>query len=110
MCHLLFEKIILLTKLLHIKCVKFIFYIHKIIGFRTSQSKPTYKILPWHRHLLAGLLPWRLRFAPGSVHVGSVVETVLQFSPVNIIPLELHSHVSPGGMNNKPDGGHSSET
>jgi hypothetical protein len=45
-------------------------------------------------------------FAPGSVHVGFVVDKValgqgflgvLQFAPVRIIPPWLHTHVSPGG-------------
>jgi hypothetical protein len=44
-------------------------------------------------------------FAPSSVHVGFVVGkvelrqiflSILQFYPVNIIPTELHTYISPG--------------
>jgi hypothetical protein len=49
--------------------------------------------VPWLRSLVAGLSPRRPGFAPGSIHVGLVVEKVslgqaflrvLRFSPVNI--------------------------
>jgi hypothetical protein len=51
------------------------------------------------RRLVAGLSPRRLRFDPGSVHVGFVVDKVvlgqvfprvLRFSLVNVIPPVLH--------------------
>jgi len=51
--------------------------------------------VPWLRRLVAGLSPRRPGFAPGSVHVGFVVDKValgqvflrvLRFSPVSIIP------------------------
>jgi hypothetical protein len=49
--------------------------------------------VPWFRSLVAGLSPRRPGFAPGSIHVGFVVDKValgqvflrvLRFSPVNI--------------------------
>jgi hypothetical protein len=49
--------------------------------------------VPWLRSLVAGLSPRRAGFAPGSIHVGFVVDKValgqvflpvLRFSPVNI--------------------------
>jgi hypothetical protein len=52
----------------------------------------------WLKRLVAGLSSWRPRFAPVSVHVKIVVDTValgqisfrlLRFSPVNIIPPSL---------------------
>jgi hypothetical protein len=60
--------------------------------------------MPWLQRLVAGLPPWRPEFAPGSVHVGFVVDKaavgqvflrVLRFSHANIIPPLLHTHLSP---------------
>jgi hypothetical protein len=57
------------------------------------------KAVPWLRRLVAGLLPRRPGFDPGSVHVRFVVEKValgqvfprvLRFSAVNFIPPVLH--------------------
>jgi hypothetical protein len=50
------------------------------------------RVVPWLRSLVAGLSPRRPGFAPGSIHVGCVVDKValrqvflrvLRFSPVN---------------------------
>jgi hypothetical protein len=49
-------------------------------------------VVPLLRSLVAGLSPWRPRFAPGSIHVGFVVDKValgqvflrVRFSPVSI--------------------------
>jgi hypothetical protein len=58
-------------------------------------------------------------FAPGSVHVGFVVNKValgqcllqvLLVSPVNSIRLWLNTSIPSGGMNNRPAAGRSSET
>jgi hypothetical protein len=58
----------------------------------------------WLRRLVAGLSPRRPGFAPGSVHVGILVDKlalrqvllrVLRFSPANIIPPLPHIHLSP---------------
>jgi hypothetical protein len=55
--------------------------------------------VPWVRWLVAGLSPRRPGFAPGSVHVGFVVDKValgqvflrvLPFYPVSIIPPWLY--------------------
>jgi hypothetical protein len=55
-------------------------------------------VVPWLRRLLASLSPRRPRFAPGSVHVGSAVDTVtlgqvslrvLWLYPVSIMPPRL---------------------
>jgi hypothetical protein len=60
---------------------------------------------PWLRSLAAGLSPRRSGFAPGSIHVGFVVDKValgqvfprvLHFSPVNIIPPSLSKLISSG--------------
>jgi hypothetical protein len=60
--------------------------------------------VPWLQRLVAGLSPRRPGFAPGSIHVGFVVDKValgqvflriLRFSPSNIIPPLLHIHLSP---------------
>jgi hypothetical protein len=62
--------------------------------------------VPWLRHLVTSHLPWKTRFAPKPFHVvfavdkvalGQVLLQVLWFSPVNIIPLGRHTHISPGG-------------
>jgi hypothetical protein len=51
--------------------------------------------VPFHKRLVTGLSPWYAGFAPGSVHVGFVVDKValgqvflqvLRFSSVSIIP------------------------
>jgi hypothetical protein len=56
----------------------------------------------WLSRLASSLLWWRLGFAPKPVHVGFVVEKValrqvflrvLRVSPVNVIPLWLHTYV-----------------
>jgi hypothetical protein len=71
------------------------------------------------RRSVAGLLPRRPEFMPGSVHVGFMVDNVtlgqiflwqLWSSPVNIIPLRLHVHISSGRINTRPVVGRSSET
>ena len=55
------------------------------------------KAVLWLRQLVAGLLPQRTGFDPGSVHVGFVVDKVtlgvLRFSPVSFIPPVLHYKV-----------------
>jgi hypothetical protein len=62
--------------------------------------------VPWLRSLIAGLSERRPRFAPGSIHVGFVVDKValgqvslrvLRFSPVSIIPPSLSKLISSGG-------------
>ena len=84
-----------------------------------SVTKGTLAV-PWLRRLGAGLSPRRPSFDPGSVHVvfvvdkvalGQVFPRVLQFSPVNFIPLVLHYTekwkkliVFIIGLNNKPQG------
>jgi hypothetical protein len=65
------------------------------------------KAAPWLRQLVAGLSPWRPRFAPGSVHVGFVVDKMAfgqVFSPSSSVfpyqyhyTMALHAHVPPGG-------------
>jgi hypothetical protein len=64
----------------------------------------SFKAVLWLRRLVAGLSPLRPRFAPGSIHVGFVVDKValgqvflpvLRFSPTNIISPLLHTHLSP---------------
>jgi hypothetical protein len=76
-------------------------------------------VVPWLRWLVTSLSLWRPRFMPESVHVvfvvdkfamGQVFVEVLQIS----LSISLH-HGSPfsyiiWGMNNRPSGGHSSET
>jgi hypothetical protein len=67
----------------------------------------------------AGLsLQWP-RLAPGSVHVGlrwikwhwdRFYSELFQFLPVSIIPLWLSIVIYHLGVNNRPAGGHSSET
>jgi hypothetical protein len=59
--------------------------------------------VPWLKRLVAGFSPRRPGFAPGSIHVGLVVDKVAlgrfspstSVSPANIIPPLLHSHLSP---------------
>jgi hypothetical protein len=67
--------------------------------------------VPWLRRLVAGISPQRTGFAPGSVRVGFVVDKValgqaflwvLWFSPVNINPPELHTHIPSGGWTTGP--------
>jgi hypothetical protein len=62
-------------------------------------------VVPWLRSLVAGLSLRRPGFAPGSIHVGFVVDKValgqallgvLRFSPVNIIPPSLSKLISYG--------------
>jgi hypothetical protein len=59
--------------------------------------------VPWLKRLVAGLSPRKSGFAPGSIHVGFVVDKVvlrqiflrvIRFSPANIIPPLLHLHLS----------------
>jgi hypothetical protein len=61
--------------------------------------------VPWLRSLVAGLSPRRPGFAPGSIHVGFVVDKVglgqvflrvLLFFPVSIIPPSLSKLISSG--------------
>jgi hypothetical protein len=61
--------------------------------------------VPWLRSLVAGLSPRRPELAPGSIHVGFVVDRValghvfprvLRFSPVNIIPPSVSKLISSG--------------
>jgi hypothetical protein len=51
------------------------------------------KAVPWLRQLVAGLSPWRPRFAPGSVHVGFVVDKMAfgqVFSPSSsVFPINI---------------------
>jgi hypothetical protein len=62
-----------------------------------------YCAVPWLKRLVAGLSPRRPGFAPGSIHVGFVVDKVAlgrfppstSVSPANIIPPFLHIHLSP---------------
>jgi hypothetical protein len=74
--------------------------------------------MKWFRQLMVGLSLQRPRFMPGSIHVGSVLDkvapgqvfvSVLWFAPANIPPW-IHTHISPGGINNMPAGGGSSQT
>jgi hypothetical protein len=59
--------------------------------------------MPRLKRLVAGLSPRRPGFAPGSIHVGFVVDKVAlgrfspstSVSPANIIPPLLHIHLSP---------------
>jgi hypothetical protein len=60
-----------------------------------------YPAVPWLKRSVAGLSPQKNGFAPGSVHVGFVVDKValgqvllrvLRFFPVNITPPLLHTH------------------
>jgi hypothetical protein len=76
---------------------------------RSSVTSSTTGVLSnagfWLRSLVAGLAPRRPRFAPGSIHVGFVVDKValgqvflrvLRFSPVGIIPPPLSKLISSG--------------
>jgi hypothetical protein len=78
------------------------------------------KFVIWFRQLIAGLSPWRPWFVPRSFHVGFVVDKValgqvFLLSP-SVFPWQyhsivaLHTHIAPCGMDNRPIGGHSSET
>jgi hypothetical protein len=58
-----------------------------------EEVKPSARAVPWLRSLVTGLSPRRSGFAPGSIHVGFVVDKValgqvflrvLRFSTVNI--------------------------
>jgi hypothetical protein len=59
--------------------------------------------VPWLKRLVVGLSPRRPGFAPGSIHVGFVVDKVAlgrfspstSVSPANIMPPLLHIHLSP---------------
>jgi hypothetical protein len=77
----------------------------------------TIKAEPWLTRLVAGLLPRRPGFDPGSVHVGFVVDKVAlkqvflrvhRFSPVNFIPPVLYymdkrkTLIFITGLHNKP--------
>jgi hypothetical protein len=75
--------------------------------------------LQWVGRLAVGLWPRRPEFAPGSVHVGCVVDNVALWQvSVRFIrfPLSISTHRgSPysyiiWGMNNRPVGGCSSDT
>jgi hypothetical protein len=64
----------------------------------TVQAVPLYRAVPKLRWLVAGVSLRRAGFAPGSIHLGFVVDKValgqvllriLRFSPVNIIPPSL---------------------
>jgi hypothetical protein len=66
------------------------------------------RAVPWLKRLVAGLSPQRPGFAPGSIHVGFVVEKVAlgssSVSPANIIPPLLHIHLSsPHGVCDSSD-------
>jgi hypothetical protein len=74
--------------------------------------------VPGLRLLVTGISPWRLRFEPGSVHVGFVVDKrkwVRFFTKFFSLPLSISFHCgSPcshiiWGINNRPVGAHSSE-
>jgi hypothetical protein len=71
----------------------------------TCITTQNYSIVGRLRPLAAGLSPRRPGFAPGSTHVGFVVDKValgqvflrvLRFSPVNIIPPSLSKLISSG--------------
>jgi hypothetical protein len=64
----------------------------KITGFILAATRTSWAV-PWLRSLVAGLSPQRPGFAPGSIHLGFVMDKValgkvflrvLRFSPVNI--------------------------
>jgi hypothetical protein len=74
-------------------------YKHAIREVKSKSFQTQIKAVPWLRRLVAGLSPRRPGFDPKSVQVGYVVDKValgqvflrvLQFSPVNFIPLVLH--------------------
>jgi hypothetical protein len=71
---------------------------------RIKKHDEEHQALQWLKLLVGGLSPRRTGFAPGSIHVGFVVDKValgqvflpvLRFSPANIIPPLLHIHLSP---------------
>jgi hypothetical protein len=75
--------------------------------------------VPWFRGLISDLSPLWPGFAPGSLHVGFVVDKValgqvflrvLRLSRVNIIPPWLSILIYHLRINNRPVGGCSSET
>jgi hypothetical protein len=77
----------------------------KLIKYTLKSSNMSGGAVPWLRSLVAGLSPRRPGFAPGSFHVGFVVDKValgqvflrvLWFSPVNIIPPSLSKFISSG--------------
>jgi len=90
-----------------------VYHHHGVAAGRARRNRPdpmtstTARAVPWLRRLVAGLSPRRPGFAPGSVHVGFVVDKValgqvflrvLRFSPVNIhSTVALHTHISSGG-------------
>jgi hypothetical protein len=82
-------------------------------GLRSERAATNHlsQAVPWLKSLIAGLSPRRSRFAPGSIHVGFVVEKValgqgflrvLRFSPVNILfhsAVALQTHIMWGMRN-----------
>jgi hypothetical protein len=66
-----------------------------LVSAKTDSNTYVTGVVPWLRSLVAGLSPLNPEFAPGSIHVGFLVDKValgkvflrvLRFSPVNIIP------------------------
>jgi hypothetical protein len=76
-------------------------------GVRRSWRIPYNRLImavPWLKRLIAGLSPWRLGFAPGSIHAGFVADKValgqdfllvFRAFSANIIPPVFHIHLSP---------------
>jgi hypothetical protein len=65
---------------------------------RTASCATLWWAVPWLKRLVAGLLPRRLGFDPGSVHVGFVVDKVARtgFSPsTSVFPCQFHSTFAP---------------
>jgi hypothetical protein len=60
-----------------ISCMSWDCFYHTISrreGVRFLKVNPNSLAVPWFRQLVAGLSQWRPGFAPGSVHVGFVVD------------------------------------
>jgi hypothetical protein len=79
-------------------------------------GKINYMAVPLVRHLVTSLSPRRPEFAPGSVHMGFVVDKVtlgqiflriLRFTPVSVIP-SVFSILIIWGMKNRSIGDRSS--
>jgi hypothetical protein len=79
---------------LQIHCSMFFFLL--LCGFLlTAEIKYVEKAVPWLRSLVAGLSPRKSGFAPGSIHVGFVVDKVALwqfFSNFFGLPLSISFH------------------